>query len=281
MSSLKILLLTILLLAHDKVASQEFNVMSYNLRYDNAGDGDNRWGNRKVELSALVRRRHPAILGVQEGLHSMIQYLDSCLPAYKHIGVGREDGITKGEYAAVFYDTTIFHLLQSGNFWLSSTPDKPSKGWDAALNRICTYALMRHRSTGRKLWVFNTHFDHAGTKAREMSARLIWARINLLNKDQTPVVLMGDLNAEPGSEPLRLLMGYFDDGKEIAQQPFYGPAGTFNGFEEQIGAKKRIDYVLTLRLQVASYGHLSEKRKNGKPLSDHNPVFAKLKFAGK
>ena len=145
-------------------------------------------------------------MGTQEGLEHQINYLDKNLKSYKYVGVARADVKEKGkgEYSAVFYNVNKFKDLKSGTFWLSDTSDQPSRGWDASLNRICTYILLQDKNSGNKFWVFNTHFDHKGVEARQKSAELIIAKIKEINKENLPVFLMGDFNLTPDQSPNKI-----------------------------------------------------------------------------
>lgn len=249
--------------------------MSYNIRYDNDWDIDNNWNDRKEKLIKQIKTYNPSILGIQEGLYNQIQYIDSCLTNYKYIGVGREDGISKGEYSAIFYDSTLFRVINHYTFWLSETPDTVSVGWDAALERICTYGLFEEIQTKKDIWVFNTHFDHQGILARENSAKFLAIQIGQIIDD--PVILMGDLNSEPNEKPIEVLRAKLDDAKEISETAFFGPAGTFNGFSNDV-ISKRIDYFFTKRLRVLSYSHIYERLENKKHISDHLPVLIKIEM---
>ncbi|MEM8889234.1 MAG: endonuclease/exonuclease/phosphatase family protein, partial [Bacteroidota bacterium] len=140
--------------------------MTYNLRYDNPNDGENRWDLRKEFLRDQLKFFEPDVMGIQEGLKHQLDYLDGELSAYSYIGVGRDDGKEKGEYTAIFYKADKLSLIRQSTFWLSESPDEISVGWDAALERICTYALFEEKAGGAKFYVFNTHFDHRGEKAR-------------------------------------------------------------------------------------------------------------------
>jgi len=168
---------------------QTFNVMTYNIRYDNPSDGKNAWSLRKECLVSQIEKYNPAILGIQEGLHHQVLYLDSCFSKYAYIGVGRDDGKTKGEYCAIFYDTLQFRVIESSTFWLSGTPERVSVGWDAALERICTYAIFENVQTGKRILVFNTHFDHIGVIARKKSAQLIVSKEHEINSEKLPVLI--------------------------------------------------------------------------------------------
>jgi len=163
-------------------------------------------------------------------------------------------------------------LLQSDTFWLSKTPEKPSKGWDAALNRICTYGLFKSDKTGDKFWVFNTHFDHKGSVARLNSAQLILDKITALNKNKYPVILMGDFNDTPDKAPIKLLKNTLTDAKAIAKNTFKGSGGTFNGFNN-LQTKTRIDYFFVKKVKVLKYTHITQMSANNKFVSDHFPIF--------
>ena len=172
MSSMKniLSLFAISILLSCTALGQKTGLITYNIRYDNPNDGENKWENRKNKLAALLNYYEPAFVGIQEGLIHQVEFLDQSLPADNFIGVGRDDGKQKGEYCALFYDARIFKVIIDSTFWLSETPGIPSNGWDANLNRICTYGLFEHLQTKARIWVMNTHFDHRGKMARENSA---------------------------------------------------------------------------------------------------------------
>ena len=155
------------------VFAQSHSFMTYNIRYATERDGVNAWSNRKAFLSDQIKFYSPDVFGIQEGLLRQVSYLDSALTQYQYIGVGRDDGKEKGEFSAIFYDTEKLKVIENSTFWLSETPEKISIGWDAAMERICTYALFENLVSGQKFYVFNTHFDHIGKVAREKSADLI------------------------------------------------------------------------------------------------------------
>ena len=169
---LSLMTLTALLVSSISRA-QTLTTLTFNIRYDNPDDGKNSWEQRKTSVVALLEHYAPQIFGLQEGLLQQVRYLKEHLGPYNYVGVGREDGKEKGEYSPIFYDTTQYEMISNSTFWLSNTPEKVSVGWDAALERICTCALFRHQESGKYLWVFNTHFDHMGVKARQKSAQLL------------------------------------------------------------------------------------------------------------
>ncbi|PNQ72169.1 endonuclease/exonuclease/phosphatase [Hanstruepera neustonica] len=251
--------------------------MTYNIRYDNPGDGINQWDNRKQELSHLITYYKPDVLGIQEGLLHQLQYLDTQLMDYSRIGVGRDDGVTKGEFSAIYYNHHKLSLIQDFTFWLSETPDTVSVGWDASMERICTYGLFQDKTTMQKLWIFNTHFDHIGERAREESSKLILKKINDLNTEDFPVILMGDFNSEPDSQAIKTLTDWFVDASKTIDNGKYGPEGTFTGFTENAIPERRIDYIFVKNLGVAAYRHIDDKMPNNQYLSDHLPVIVQLK----
>lgn len=258
------------------VSAQETRVMTYNIKYDNTNDTINNWNGRKGAIVDLIKHYRPDFLGTQEVLHNQLLYLDNSLGSHSYIGVGREDGKQKGEYSPVFYNTSKFELLKNRTFWLSEIPDEVSVGWDAALERICTYGLFKNRNTGLELYVFNSHFDHIGKVARTESAMLILQKIQEINSENLPVILMGDLNLTPDTAPIRLIKTKMEDGLEISKEPFYGPSGTFSGFDHKMIVNKRIDYIFTKNVKVKSYIHIDDKMENNKYISDHLPVLLTL-----
>lgn len=258
---------------------QSVDLMTYNIRYNSAGDGENKWEYRKQWLAEQVTFYQPDVIGVQEATHVQMQYIDSVWTGYSFVGVGRDDGKTKGEYSAIFYDKARFQLLGQDTFWLSDTPDEISVGWDAAMERICTYALLFDKESGKSFWVFNTHFDHIGKTAREKSAQLILDKIKQLNVDKLPVVLMGDLNLRENTEPIQLLSRHLLDTRIHSEAAPFGPEGTFTGFDYSAPMKHRIDYIFssTTGWKVLKYGVIADP-KNGRFPSDHFPVLARLEY---
>lgn len=251
--------------------------MTYNLRYDNAGDKDNSWPLRKEEMVSMIQFYHPDVLGIQEGLYHQVQYLDSSLVNYDYAGVGRDDGDKKGEFSAIFFNTQHFKLLKTKSYWLSDTPEKVSVGWDAAMERIVTFAMLKSLSSKDTLYVFNCHMDHIGKVARENSAKLILQIIDAMNISRNKVVVMGDFNSEP-SEPAALLFTQkMDCGFDAKDVITYGPLGTFNAFDITSPVMKRIDYIFTKNITVTQYLHIDDRRKNNLWLSDHLPVLVNYK----
>lgn len=268
---------TFFILSFTNVNSQTIKIMTFNIRYDNPNDNEDNWHNRKKKVIELINNYEPAIFGIQEGLSHQIQYMDSCLTDYNYIGIGRDDGKEEGEYSAIFYDTTKFIVEEENTFWLSETPDSISVGWDASMERICTYGLFKNKESGKLVWIFNTHFDHRGKLARKNSAELILNKIDELNTQNLPTALMGDFNATPNDPPITIIKEILMDGQLISEKPFYGPVGTFNGFKNKI-VTNRIDYIFTKDLEVKRYIHINDRLKNNRHVSDHYPVLVTIKI---
>lgn len=253
--------------------------MTYNIRLDVASDGENAWPNRKVYWASQVAFYEPDIFGIQEALPHQVTDIQTLLPNYNYIGIGR-DGEGKGESSNIFYLKDRFQVLQENTFWLSETPDKISKGWDAALNRVCTYGLFKDRKTKQTFWVFNTHLDHIGELARTNSILLILSKIKALNTKNYPVFFMGDFNSEPFEERIINLKKEMNDSQDIAKTKPFGPTGTFNAFQHQEAVTKRIDYIFLSKdnpFTVEKYAILSDSKDLKYP-SDHLPVYIELKF---
>lgn len=253
--------------------------MTYNIRLDIASDGENAWPNRKVYWASQVAFYEPDIFGIQEALPHQVTDIQTLLPNYNYIGIGR-DGEGRGESSNIFYQKNRFQVLQQNTFWLSDTPDKISKGWDAALNRVCTYGLFKDRKTKQTFWVFNTHLDHIGELARTNSILLILSKIKALNTKNYPVFFMGDFNTEPNEERIINLKKEMNDSQDIAKTKPFGPTGTFNAFQHQEAVTKRIDYIFLSKdnpFTVEKYAILSDSKDLKYP-SDHLPVYIELKF---
>lgn len=257
--------------------AQSITLMSYNIRYDTHRDSSNAWTYRKSFLLNQVQFYQPDIMGTQEGLKHQLDFLDQGLDNYQYVGIGRDDGVTKGEYTAIFYRTDRFNLLKEGTFWLSQTPHKVGLGWDAVCNRTCTYILIEDQTSQQKYWVLNTHFDHIGKVARQNAATLILEKIKNLNTQNHPIILMGDFNVEPTDPVYELLNKQMVDTKTISQTPPFGNEGTFNGFKFHQPLTRRIDYIFVDRAQldVLKYAALSDSKDCRYP-SDHLPVFVEI-----
>jgi endonuclease/exonuclease/phosphatase family metal-dependent hydrolase len=260
------------------ISAQTQTAMTYNIRYDSPNDGDNRWDNRKAELVSLIQFYQPNFLGVQEALFHQLQYIHDNLNRYAYIGVGRDDGKQKGEFSAIFYDSTKYNLLKNSTFWLSENSDSVSIGWDASMERICTFGLFEHQVSRQKIWVFNTHFDHIGVIARKESANLILEKIKWLNTKNYPVILTGDFNALPKDAPIQILGKQMADTFTNSEKVPSGTIGTFNGFKINQSVTQRIDYIFTKKITVLSYRNIETKRQNNLQISDHFPVLIEFEI---
>lgn len=256
-------------------------IMTFNIRLDLASDGPNAWPHRRDWVASLIRFHAADAVGVQEALAHMLTELDTRLPGFARVGVGRADGRAGGEFSAILYDTRRLELLDSGTFWLSPTPEVAgSKGWDAAIERVATWARFRDRRTGCSHLHLNTHFDHIGEQARQESARLIRTRLASLAGD-LPVIVTGDLNADPRSVPYRIFtrdtiaggIAPLVDAFDVSSDGHYGPTSSWNAFKA-IEPGRRIDYILVSpRVPVLAHGILPDSWDNRFP-SDHLPVLA-------
>jgi len=265
------------------IQSQELNVMTFNIRYNTKNDSLNAWPYRKDNAASQIKFHNIHILGVQEALHEQMMDLSQSLSQYKYVGVGRDDGKTKGEYSAIFYDTIRLKLLGSSTFWLSLTPEMPgSKSWDAAITRIVTWAKFTDAKSKKTFFVFNTHFDHMGKEARRESAMLLKQKVKDI-AGNNPVVITGDFNSKPSDDPIKILTDPTDkdkfiDTKAVSLSPHYGPQGTFNAFTSKEIDNEPIDFIfLKGKWKVLQHATLSQTWE-GRFSSDHFPVFAKLSF---
>ena len=240
----------------------EYRLGSYNIRYSNKNDSiaGNGWGQRSPYVASLIRFHDFDIIGTQEGKYHQLQDMLSMMPGYDDIGVGRDDGIHAGEHSAIFYKTDKFDVVDHGDFWLSETPDRPSKGWDAPMHkRICSWGKFRDRNSGDTILFINLHMDHRGVQARAESAKLVLERIKELS-DGNPVIVTGDFNTDQHSEPYALLQnsGVVRDSYDAAEF-LYAPNGTYFAFEPYRYTEKRIDHLFVNDgFRVKRYGVLTD-----------------------
>ncbi len=254
-----------------------FNIISYNIRMNTPDDGVNAWPLRKEKVAGLLKFHKADIFNVQEALPEQMDDLVSLFPDFEHVGVGRDDGIRKGEHMAIFFRKARFDKITDGMFWLSETPDKPGFGWDAVCNRTVTWIMLKDKITKKSFYVFDTHFDHRGNKAREESAKLILKSIEEINKENLPLILTGDLNLVKTAVPVQLILKELPDAMDKTEAPHYGPAGTSGGFDVKVLPRK-IDYIfINDKVTVLRHGHLSDSFGLFYP-SDHIPVLAEVKI---
>ena len=249
-------------------------VATYNIRYNNSHDSLNAWPNRKENVKALIRFHEFDIFGTQEGLIDQIKGISE-LEAYARTGHGRDDGKEAGEHSAIFYKKDRFKLLDSGDFWLSETPEKPGKGWDAkCCNRICSWGKFQDLQTKKTFYFFCVHFDHQGIVARKESGKLMVKKIQEIAKN-APVICVGDFNSTPETEQIQTMQTILNDSYKVTEAPPYGPVGTFNSFRFTAPMKNRIDYIFVSKgIKVLKYGVLTDAKDQRYP-SDHQPVMIK------
>ncbi|WP_185213972.1 endonuclease/exonuclease/phosphatase family protein [Sphingobacterium mizutaii] len=259
--------------------AQKMNVATFNIRMKTDSDVGNLWKDRYSHLTDLIKFHEFEIFGVQEAFKEQLNDMSADLPDFKYIGVGRDDGADKGEHSSIFYNTKRFEVSKSGTFWLSPTDtEKPNKGWDAALPRICTWGIFKDKSNGKKFIFMNTHFDHVGIEARRESAKLILAKAKEFAKD-LPLILTGDFNIDETNEAYFTLAksGVVQDVYDLAKIK-YEPNSSFNAWGKNIQEKARIDHIfITKPFKVRKYGILTDTYM-GKFPSDHFPVIAELNW---
>ena len=255
--------------------------MSFNIRYDNPGDGGNAWPLRR-EMVALTLPIHQIDLaGLQEALLHQITDLQKQLPQYGWIGVGRDDGVQKGEFTPIFYHKERLTLLEQGTFWLSASPERAgSVGWDAALPRTAVWGKFRDRRSGKVFFALNTHFDHIGEQARRQSARLILQQLDQ-RAQEMPVFVTGDLNATREDSAYLCITegtGGLTDTWRASVHGQYGGTQTFNAFQESLRPGYTIDFVLVRNTGRVLYYATIAERWDGRYVSDHYPVFAEVEL---
>ena len=253
------------------------NVATYNLRLNTPVDGPNVWGLRREAVMALIRYHEFDLFGTQEALPEQINDLEA-LSEYANVGVGRDDGKNAGEHSTIFYRQARFALLSHGDFWLSETPDRPSKGWDArCCNRLATWVRLRDKSSGKTLLVLSVHFDHEGEVARRESAKLLlrWLQQQAAGD---AVIALGDFNSTPETGQIVAMKAALRDARIVTQTPPYGPLGTFNDFKFGVAPEKLIDYIfLGSKIRVLKYAVLTDSDGQRYP-SDHFPVLARIEL---
>lgn len=262
-------------------AADSLRVMSFNIRYNNTSDGVNAWPHRKDLAASVFNDNNVDFAGLQEALKGQIEDLQERLPNYAWIGVGRDDGKEKGEYAPIFYRKDRFTVVDSGTFWLSKTPEVvASKDWDAALTRIATWARFKEIKTGKEIMFVNTHFDHVGEIARQESAKVIAAKMTEL-ANGLPTLLTGDFNTPLDSKGIQTILALKSpklyNTQTQSKTLHFGGEASFTGFKES-APQPYIDFVFaTKQFKVQKHGFITLK-KDGVYVSDHWPVWTELTF---
>ncbi|PTT16656.1 endonuclease/exonuclease/phosphatase [Flavobacterium sp. HMWF030] len=272
-----IVLVLMLLLVSGSFYGQNLKIMTYNIRLDVASDGENAWPNRKDYFTSQIQFYSPDIFGVQEATPNQVIDIASAFPDYNKYGVGREEGGT-GEACTIYYKKDRFQVLQSNTFWLSETPNVVSRGWDAACNRVCTYALFKDLKTKKTFWVFNLHLDHMGEVARVKGVQLVLSKIKELNTKNYPAFLMGDFNSEPNTKQIAEIKKVMDDTRDVSKEKPFGPSGTFNDFKHNEPVTLLLDYIFISKnsgLTIQKHAVLSDSKDLKYP-SDHLPVLIEI-----
>ncbi len=263
-------------------AADDLRVMSFNIRFGTANDGKDAWPNRKELVQKTIAAYQPDLLGTQETLPFQAEFLKQQLNGFEYFGWSRDTNVD-GEQCGIFVKKERFEVLDSGQFWLSETPDiKASKSWDSSLPRVATWVRLKDRNTGdREFFFANTHFDHRGSEARLKSAQLIRTRLSQLASG-LPIVLTGDFNCDEGSEPWKEIMQdklLKDTWREVFPQK-NASEGTFSGFTGKAG-DARIDWILASQHFDAKESAIDRTNDNGRYPSDHFPVTATLNWSSK
>jgi len=273
--------------AEDPPASDEVRVMSFNIRYGTAKDGENNWDLRKEFLVRTMTAFDPDLLGTQETLGFQRDYLAETLVGYEVLGVGRNDGQEDGEMMALYFRKERFRKLDAGHFWLSETPQiTGSKSWDSSLPRMVTWVKLTdlRDTSAPPVAFFNTHFDHKGPTARLESARLLRRQIGTIGKDCS-IVVTGDFNTAEASDPYQALFQLIDkqaspvvDTYRVAHPTHDPMEGTFSGFRSDATDGTRIDWIGASRDWEVVEAAIDRTARDGRTPSDHFPVTARLRF---
>jgi endonuclease/exonuclease/phosphatase family metal-dependent hydrolase len=261
-------------------------VMTFNIRLNTPEDALNAWPHRKTYAASMIQFHRADLVGLQEVLRNQLDDLTQLLPDYGWFGVGRDDGKDAGEFSTIFYRKDRCKVLEQSTFWLAEKTDKPGKGWDANCYRVVTWGKFQDLKTGKVFYHFNTHFDHRGVIARRESAKLLLRRVAQF-AGGFPVIVTGDFNSTPDSEPYQILTlglpenpaGKLVDTESISLYPHHGPQGTVSGWNfDNMSKNNTIDYVFVKNnVKSLRHGTLSDNF-DGRFPSDHMPVLAELKI---
>jgi endonuclease/exonuclease/phosphatase family metal-dependent hydrolase len=275
-------LLILVLSAAAPTGAQErapLTVMTFNIRYGTANDGENRWALRKDFLIDVMKEQNADLVGLQEALADQIDEIVAGIPAYGVIGVGRNDGARKGEYAAILFRRDRFQISDAGTFWFSDTPSViASTSWGNRITRICTWARLVDRD-GRGFWMYNVHLDHESQPSRERSARLLRQRIDARTFPNEPVIITGDFNAGEKNPAVVAMTagGAFVDSFRVAHRDEQ-IVGTFTGFDASKTSGDKIDYVFAPAGTEVMRAEIVRTARAGRTPSDHFPVVAQMRF---
>ena len=264
-------------------APEPLTVMSFNIRYGTANDGANHWKNRREFLIDVVKGADADLIGLQEALDAQIRELIDAMPGYGVIGVGRDDGKTRGEYAAILYRTRRFQVSDSGTFWFSDTPEVvASRSWGNTITRICTWVRFIDR-TGQAFWHYNVHLDHQSQPSRERSTELLARRMAQRRPIEEPAIVTGDFNVGEDNPAIATMVGPKSGGAgPLLIDTYRGKfpdekvVGTFSGFVFGETSGPKIDYVLVQPGTQVHEAAIVRTNRDGRYPSDHFPVTARI-----
>ena len=269
-----------------KTSLDPVKVMSFNIRYGSANDGNNHWRLRKELVVQTIKQFGPDLLGTQETLKFQAKFLKENLPDFSYVGRSRESESGGGEHCGIFFRTKRFTKLAEGHFWLSENPNQPgSKSWDSSLPRMATWVKLWDRPAKHAIVMVNTHFDHRGKVARAESARLINSQLIDL-ADELPAVLTGDFNTPESSEPYNALFvppegeSFLVDTFRVRNPDQEEDLGTFNGFKGKLDGP-RIDWIGATRSLTVKQAEIDHSNDKGRWPSDHCPATAVLGYQDK
>ncbi len=265
-----VLLFSCSIVGHIEAQSdKELKVMTFNIRYGTADDGDNSWQFRKENVVKTINNFNPDLFGLQEALQIQIDELLKQMPEYACLGVGRDDGKSAGEHSSIFYLKNRFDVDSTGTFWFSDTPDIiASKSWGNNITRICTWALLGDKLSGKKFYIFNVHLDHESQPSREKSTLLLMKRIS---EKTLPVILTGDFNCGDSNPAIKTILssGMIDTYRKLhTKQP---NEGTYHSFKGDTTGDK-IDFIFVSNNFEVKQSEIIRTNYNGKYPSDHFPV---------
>lgn len=274
------------------IQARPLNVMSFNVRYDNPNDAENKWLFRRSAAIEVIRRQKPDLIGIQEALRNQLDEIRQILPDFLEVGVGRDDGKEAGEYAAILVNKKRFEVITSGTFWFSETPEQPgSKAWGANVTRICTWAKLKDLQNKKVITLYNVHLDHESQMARERSVDMLLSKVSLV-EDVTPVIVTGDFNAGEDNPAIRNMVGRFrrdnDQPEDTRWWPYFldtfqekqpngKSVGTFHNFTGTAGTA-RIDYVFVSPEWTVLEAKVVGDSADGRYPSDHFPVTARIQL---
>ena len=277
-AGLLIVLLIPAIAAAQPSAREPLTVMTFNIRYGTAKDGENQWTARRALLFDVIREQDPDVIGLQEALAFQIDEIVAAAPGYATVGVGRDDGAAQGEFAAILFRRSRFRIAEAGTFWLSDSPAVPaSKSWGNNITRICTWTRLIDRD-GRGFFLFNVHLDHQSQPSRERSTQLLRERIAARSAATEPVLVTGDFNVGEKNPALATLIGPFVDTYRVVR-PDEKTVGTFTGFKFGTVDGDKIDYILAEPGTEVMHADIIRFSRGERYPSDHFPVVARVRLS--